>query len=207
MKSARIYSNKILKRLRKHTVREHVAGWWISRKFSSHGILVASDGFPLPKILNRGGELTADSCQLYSGVRIEVGSGASIHIGNGTFINRNTLIVSEERIRIGSMCKISWDVVIMDTDMHSLKPGLKRSDPVTIHDRVWIGCRSIILKGVTIGEGAVIAAGSVVTKDVPPYTVFGGVPARQIAELEPHNEPDSPTGFNAEKMFNQPEGV
>jgi acetyltransferase-like isoleucine patch superfamily enzyme len=54
--------------------------------------------------------------------------------------------------------------------------------PVTVGDYAWISCRAVILPGVTIGEGAVVAAGAVVTKDVPPYTVVGGVPARFVAE-------------------------
>lgn len=58
----------------------------------------------------------------------------------------------------------------------------RRDAPIAIHDRAWIGSQAIILKGVTIGKGAVVAAGSVVTKDVPPYTIVGGNPARTIRE-------------------------
>jgi galactoside O-acetyltransferase len=57
--------------------------------------------------------------------------------------------------------------------------------PVKIEDKVWIGFNSIILKGVTVGEGAIVGAGSVVTKDVPPYTIVAGNPARIIRELTP----------------------
>lgn len=114
---------------------------------------------------------------------MEIGQGAGIHIGNGTYINRNTLIVSEDRVSIGRDCKISWDVIIMDTDQHPLNSSVPVKLPVTIEDKVWIGCRCTVLKGVTIGEGAIIAAGSVVTKDVPAYSIYGGVPARHLGDV------------------------
>src|SRR5690625_4773057 len=72
----------------------------------------------------------------------------------------------------------------MDSDLHPLNSPTVIHKPVTIRDKAWIGCRSIILKGVTIGEGAVIAAGSVVTRDIPPYTIYGGSPARHLADVK-----------------------
>ncbi|MEX0648874.1 MAG: acyltransferase [Balneolaceae bacterium] len=175
---------RILKRLRKHSISEHIAGLWFSRKFTRHGILVVSEGFPFPKIINKGGTITAENCQFYSGVRIEIGAGARLHIGNGTYINRNSLIVSEQKVTIGRDCKISWDVIIMDTDQHPLNSEVPVREPVVIEDRAWIGCRCTILKGVTIGEGAIIAAGSVVTRDVPAHCIYGGVPARHLGDVE-----------------------
>lgn len=70
----------------------------------------------------------------------------------------------------------------MDRDYHKLDSDEETFRPVKIGDRCWIGCNSIILKGVTLGEGAVVAAGSVVTKDVPPRTLVGGNPARVLRE-------------------------
>ncbi|MBP6872851.1 MAG: acyltransferase [Bacteroidales bacterium] len=73
--------------------------------------------------------------------------------------------------------------MIRDSDNHNvLKEGYVQSKPILIGDNVWIGMRAIILKGVTIGNGSIVAAGAVVTKDVPPNTVVGGVPARVIRE-------------------------
>lgn len=175
---------RIRKRLQKHSILEHIGGLWLSKKFTSHGILVTSDGFPLPKIINKGGTLTAENCQFYSGVRFEIGPSGSIHIGNGTYLNRNTLIISEESVTIGSDCRISWDVIIMDSDLHPLNSATVENKPVVIKNNAWIGCRCIILKGVTVGEGAVIAAGSVVTKDIPPFTIYGGTPARYLADVQ-----------------------
>lgn len=169
-------------RLARHSIREHLTGLWFSRHFTEHGIVVVTGGRPRPEVFNRGGELRCGNCQFYSGVRLEIGPGAGIEIGNGTYINRNTLIVAEESVRIGRDCRISWDVIIMDSDQHPLHSDETGRGRVTIGDNVWIGCRSIILKGVTIGEGAVVAAGSVVTKDLPAHTIAAGVPARVLPE-------------------------
>lgn len=177
-------SRRIKKRLSKHSVGEHLAGLWFSRKFTEHGILVVSGWRPFPRVINEGGVIKAENCKFYAGVRIEVGPDATLSIGNGTYINRNTLIVSRENVTIGRDCRISWDVVIMDSDLHPLNSPTVIHKPVTIRDKAWIGCRSIILKGVTIGEGAVIAAGSVVTRDIPPYTIYGGSPARHLADVK-----------------------
>ena len=179
------YLNKIIYRLRKYPVNELLLGFWFSRKFDESGYLVVTGGSPMPEVIRRGGNLFAGNCQFYSGVRMEIGSRAKLLIGNGTYINRNTLIVCEDLVEIGENCKIAWDVIIMDSDLHPINdesPIVNK--PVHIEDGVWIGCRSIILKGVTIGAGAVIAAGSVVTKSIPPRTVYGGSPAKLIATLD-----------------------
>lgn len=85
----------------------------------------------------------------------------------------------KEKVEIGENCAISWDVTITDTDYHSINSN-KSTSPVFIEDKVWIGCKSTILKGVRIGKGSVVAANSVVTKDVPPNCLVAGVPARII---------------------------
>lgn len=175
---------QIRKRLSKHSIGEHLAGLWLARHFTSHGILVASGGRPYPRVINMGGRLTAENCKFYSGIRLEIGVNATLHIGNGTYINRNTLINAQENIRIGKNCRISWDVVILDSDLHPLNSRTVIKKPVLIEDKVWIGCRSIILKGVTLGEGAIIAAGSVVTSSVPAYTIYGGTPARYLNDVK-----------------------
>ncbi len=121
-------------------------------------------------------------CRLFFGVGFYLrGSGARVEIGAHTYLNRRTEITCHERVSIGEHCAIAWDVSIMDTDAHTFS-GQPHTAPVTIGDHVWIGARAVILKGVTIGEGAVVAAGSVVTKDVPPGVLVGGNPARVIRE-------------------------
>lgn len=174
---------RFIARLKKYPLREYIAGSLFSHKFGQHGVLVFSGGRPYPKIINRGGSIITGNCQFYSGVRLEIGKNGQLIIGNGTYLNRNTQIVCEDRVSLGKNCKIAWDVIIMDSDLHPIDSAPLVNKPVRIEDEVWIGCRSIILKGVTIGKGAVIAAGSVVTKNVPPYTIWGGAPAKMIADL------------------------
>ena len=127
-----------------------------------------------------GGLVEAGNCTFYPGVRLECWRGAVISIGTGTYLNRNTEIIAAAEVRIGRDCKIAWDVVIMDTDQHPTDDGPLRNEPVRIGDRVWIGCRAVILKGVTIGDDAIVGAGSIVTKDVAAATVVGGNPAHLI---------------------------
>lgn len=125
----------------------------------------------------------------------------SISVGDRTFIGNNTRIISYENIQIGNDVLISWGCTIIDTNSHSIYWEERKNDvvdwyngkkdwsnvetsPVKICDKAWIGFNSIILKGVTIGEGAVIGAGSIVTKDVEPYTAVAGNPAKFIKRIE-----------------------
>jgi acetyltransferase-like isoleucine patch superfamily enzyme len=182
---ARPWTVRIRERFHRHSPWEHLLGLWLARKFTTAGITVAAGGRPLPRVINEGGEIHTENCQFFAGVRLEVGKGAIIRIGNGTYLNRGTLVVAHDRVEIGRSCKIAWDVVIMDTDQHVIPQMENRNLPVVIGDEVWIGCRVIILKGVTIGARSVIAAGAVVTKNIPPDSVAAGVPARVIQTLKP----------------------
>lgn len=99
-------------------------------------------------------------------------------------------LACDQRITIGDRVWVGANAVICDTDFHPLDPEQRRLDPlaantapITIADDVFIGMQALILKGVSIGEGAVIAAGSVVTRDVPAGSVVAGNPARVIREL------------------------
>lgn len=119
---------------------------------------------------------------IFSGSSISVRNGATLEIGSG-FINNNGSIICSRRITIGSHVAIGPDVVIRDSDDHRIiSDHGATTEPVTIDDHVWIGQRAMILKGVHIGEGAIVAAGAVVTKSVPPHTLVGGVPAHIIKE-------------------------
>jgi acetyltransferase-like isoleucine patch superfamily enzyme len=176
---------RLRERFERHTPWEHLLGAFLAFRFTTSGITVAAGGRPFPRVINGGGEIHTGNCQFFSGVRLEVGKGAVIRIGNGTYLNRGTLVVAHDRVEIGRLCKIAWDVVIMDTDQHVIPQMENRNLPVVIGDEVWIGCRVIILKGVTIGARSVIAAGAVVTKNIPPDSVAAGVPARVIQTLKP----------------------
>ena len=118
----------------------------------------------------------------YGGAYITIADKAELTLGSG-FINNNTKISCFEKISIGDDVKISEDVMLRDSDNHVIRrDGFKKSAPIRIGNHVWIGARATILKGVTIGDGAVVAAGAVVTRDVPEKTMVGGVPARVIKE-------------------------
>jgi len=105
---------------------------------------------------------------------------ASVRIGRRSSIGDRTQIHACHSVTIGDRVLISWDVTILENNYHSNSRG-----PVVIENDVWIGCHAIILSGVTIGRGAVVGAGSVVTKSVPPNTIVGGNPARVLREMTP----------------------
>jgi acetyltransferase-like isoleucine patch superfamily enzyme len=155
-------------------------GFLLRRHFSrGAGLVLALPGGPRPTIKNRG-EIVVESCSFEAGVSIEVDPGATLSIGKGTYLNRNIRIVVSKSVSIGYFVKIGWDVVIMDTDLHGHGGRPAVSAPVVIEDEVWIGCRALILKGVRIGKGATIAAGAIVTKDVPPMAMVASPRAHVI---------------------------
>ncbi len=125
-------------------------------------------------------------------------------IGDNTYIGGGTLIDCVKLISIDNDVLISYGCVLADSNNHSIRYSLRKNDlsawkqrkhdwtttdskPIQICLGAWIGAKTIILKGVTIGEGAVVGAGSVVTKDVPAWTIVAGNPARIIREI-PENE-------------------
>lgn len=124
---------------------------------------------------------------------------ARIKIGDRCYIGKSHL-VSAESIEIGNDVVISWGVTIVDHNSHSIEWEQRKEDienwhigkkdwsnvtiaPVRIEDRVWIGFNAIILKGVTLGEGCVVGAGSVVTKSVPAGFAVAGNPAAVVKQL------------------------
>ncbi|GAB6011243.1 glycosyltransferase [Viscerimonas tarda] len=110
-----------------------------------------------------------------------------LSIGENTHINRRCFFDARAGIQIGNNVSISHQVTLM-TGGHDVQSKSFVGDfrPIIINDFVWIGVNATILRGVTIGKGAVVAAGAVVTKDVEPYTVVGGVPAKVIGK-RPHD--------------------
>ncbi|BEU86856.1 acyltransferase [Selenomonas sp. TAMA-11512] len=137
--------------------------------------------------------------------------GGSISVGSKTYIGAGTHLISRSSISIGDDVTIAWGVWIYDHDSHSLdwrnraddiqsvledyRAGRNiiaskdwscvNSEPIKICDKAWIGMNVILLKGITVGEGAVVGAGSVVAGDIPPWTVAVGNPARVVKEI-PH---------------------
>ena len=130
-------------------------------------------------------------------------SNAALVVGDRTFIGKSTIVIAS-RVEVGDDVLISWGCTIVDHNSHALGFSERKLDvvqwlrgeknwdsviakPVVIQDKAWIGFNAIVLKGVTIGEGAVVGAASVVTKDVAPWTIVVGNPARVIREI-PVNE-------------------
>ncbi len=130
------------------------------------------------------------------------GERPALEVGDDSYLGYGLTFRLARRITIGKQCIIADGVSISDTDGHPLDwakraqgepPEPDRIQPVVIEDNVWVGTRTIILKKVRIGRGAVLGAGSVVTKDVPPFAVCAGNPARVIRILEPSAPPAPPS--------------
>jgi len=115
----------------------------------------------------------------------EDGKAARLTVGQFSSIGDRTQIHCCEKVDIGTYVLISWDCNILENNFHTTTDGGIRSAPIVIRNRVWVGCRAIILAGVTIGEGSIVGAGSVVTSDVPPGTLVAGNPAQVIRETGP----------------------
>ncbi len=156
------------------------------------------------RIINHLGSPEAIQIGAFSHIRGELltfGHGGKIQIGDYCYVGEATRVWSAVQIWIGNRVLISHNVNIFDSDTHPIHPQARhqqfkqmitqghprtldlRERPVLIHDDVLIGCQAIVLAGVTIGEAAIVAAGAVVTHDVPPWTIVAGNPARIIREI------------------------
>lgn len=122
----------------------------------------------------------------FYGSSIEVFPGGVLVLGSG-YLNSDSVIACANRITIGDGVAIARRVFIYDSDHHSIVDGqgiqLNRSEPVIIGNHVWICAGAIILKGVKVGDGSVVAAGAVVTNDVLPGYVAAGNPAKAVKEI------------------------
>ena len=166
-----------------------VRGVLRSYQFDSPHLVLMGRGVLIRK---RNGRFTTGGvCVLRPGCRIAVvGSEdqpAHMHIGEGTEIGDRTIFNVSQRVEVGARCSISWDCDICDSDFHQviLADGRQPpvSEPVLIEDDVWMGSHCLVFKGVTIGHHSVIAAGSVVRRDVPPYSLMAGNPARPVGRI------------------------
>jgi acetyltransferase-like isoleucine patch superfamily enzyme len=114
---------------------------------------------------------------------LEVRNPPRVTIGADSVIGFNAILDGRRYITIGEHVNLSSEVAIWTLQHDHRDPEFAEvGTPVVIGDRAWLSFRATILPGVTVGEGAVVAAGAVVTKDVPPYTVVAGIPARVVAE-------------------------
>lgn len=141
------------------------------------------------------------AAHVYSSTILDVGTRGEVSIGPFAMLN-GARLVCEARIEIGAYAAISWNVMIMDSyrlprdperrrvlieragaPLHCLVDSELAAEPVRLHDNVWLGFDVCVLPGVTIGEGSVVGARSVVCGDVPAYTLVAGNPARPVREL------------------------
>jgi len=165
----------------------------MGRLIINGNLIIEKRGAPRPygdvviEIYDGGTLIINGTVILGANVSLLVGAGATMILGskeNGYMtVSHDTQIVANQRVEIGSDCMFSWDVLIMDTDIHPIiEPPVPTHSPVIIGDHVWLGCRSIVLKGVTIGDGAIVGAAAVVVKNIPPKAAVAGNPATVVKE-------------------------
>jgi len=157
---------------------------WYLRKCTV-GKMVSVNGKPV--VDNKGEMIFSDEVRIWSTIvqaKLYTGKKGRLIVGRNSRLNGVHIDV-REMVKIGENVRIAPYTIILDSDFHDVRDHFAdgASNPIVIDDDVWIATRSTILKGVHIGKGAVIATGAVVTKDVPPYCVAAGVPARVIKKL------------------------
>lgn len=182
---------------------------WLHSKLKAQRICVCADSakiYDSAQIVNNFGlaeNIRIGSNSHVRGELLTFAHGGKITIGDYCYIGDQTRIWSALNINIGNRVLISHAVNIFDNATHPIRASKRHEQfkqiiatghpqkidlqerPVVIGADAWIGCMSVILPGITIGEGAIVGAGSVVTKDVPPYTIVAGNPARIIREIPP----------------------
>ena len=151
----------------------------------------------------------------FDGVHFAIGKHGNVRIGDYCYLT-NVVLLCEQEVQLGSYVVIGWNATIADTDFHPLAPAERIADaiacspeagdrprppilaaPVIIEDDVWIGPNAAILKGVTIGRGAWIEPGAVITRDVPPGARMVGNPAQCIGTVEHDADRPRPPGASA----------
>jgi acetyltransferase-like isoleucine patch superfamily enzyme len=148
----------------------HVPAFWFRRIWYAHML-----GIPI----GRGSGIHIGCYLWFYGLK-QLRTGG-LTIGEHTWINRDCLLDARDRLVVGSNVSISPGVAILTTQHDPDSPDFALvSKPITIEDHVWIGTRAMIMPGVRLGRGCVVAAGAVVTRHVPPMEIVAGVPARRV---------------------------
>ncbi len=178
---------------RRYSLPSYALGALLRSRCTTAGAIARLRGRPTPVIDTGGGEIHLGDVGLYPGVQLRAIPGATIRIGDGTYVNRNTLVYAEREVSIGKQAMIAWDVIITDTPGHGECPGVGDAQPVVIGDGAWIGAKAVIVAGARIGAGAVVAAGAVVSGIVEPGAIVTAKPARAIHVL-PHAAPRATQG-------------
>lgn len=159
---------------------------WVFRKGNHLGRLVFVKGRLKANI--NGGLNLGERVRFWSNIHpshIHVAPNASLSIGSDSFIN-GTLIAAYQNITIGNNVYLAPMAQVSDSFALGLPHATQNEQlsPIVIKDNAWVATRAIIMPGITIGEGAVVGVGAVVTSDVPPYAIVGGVPAKLIRYMK-----------------------
>ncbi|MFA5956099.1 acyltransferase [Hyphomicrobium sp.] len=162
---------------------------WYLRRATSVGERPRVWGRPV--IRNLGSLIIGQRVTLFSTaipIQLTTEADGTLEIGARTFMNYGCSILATKLVSIGPDCKLGMDVLMMDNDFHQIDPAKRwvrpSSAPVVLEENVWLGARVIVLSGVRIGANSVVAAGSVVTRDIPPYSLAAGQPARVIRSID-----------------------
>ena len=138
-------------------------------------------------LLRLNGATVGKGCFVRGGLQIQEGFG--LVLGDGVFVNAGCCFDLSAPIVIGSRAQLAYQVTLVtgghEIGTHASRAGSHRPAPIHIGEGAWIGARATVLPGVAIGAGAVVAAGTLVTKDVPPDTLVAGVPAKPVRVLTP----------------------
>ena len=150
----------------------------------------------------REGRLEVGAEALFEpGVWITMPAPARVRIGAGTFLNRNVMVASQELVEIGAHCMLANGCFVTDSSHRYSDPhrpitwqGFESKGPTRIGENCWLGANVVVTSGVTIGERCVIGANSVVTREIPPFSIAMGAPARVLRTIDYQQPQDSAIG-------------
>ena len=171
------------------TLKHAIRRWWILRNIGFKGEDIYVDA-NVQLLRHPERIFLGDKVMLKEGVKIcPTHPEATITIGDWTTVGYNVCIFSKSKISIGKNCLIAPFCYFVDSD-HGTDLGVLIREqsmttmPITVGDDVWLGAGVTVIKGINIGRGSIVAAGSVVTKDIPPNTIFAGTPAKFVRNRE-----------------------
>lgn len=172
---------RVVRRWRRAAVRQALKARWSLRKVDVVGKRALVLGDPTVD----GSDIqVGDDFKVWSGHRKTLISGwGTIRFGDRCFVNVGSTIIAVEQIIVGDDVAFANEVYVMDSDSHGVEGRPHRQAPVRIGDGCWIGARAMILPGVTLGRRVLVAAGAVVTRDVPDDCLVAGNPARVVRQL------------------------
>jgi acetyltransferase-like isoleucine patch superfamily enzyme len=162
------------------TLSRQARGWWTLRGVE-HGKRPVVLGKP---VIDATDLIVGDDFKVWSSIRPTLISGWGVlRFGDRCFVNTGSTIIAVEEIIVGDDVAFANDVYVMDSDSHGVEGRPHKQAPVRIGDGCWIGARAMILPGVTLGKRVLVAAGAVVTRDVPDDCLVAGNPAKVVRTL------------------------